>query len=583
MRSILACRTSRVAVILALHAVACVPCAAGVLEDALRLVPPNAVGAVVVPNVKAAGDDLQLAIDRMGRAEAAIGGRPLDLLKAQAGLGAGFDDRGSMAAWTVERGTGFVASVAIPVTDADAFIAATFADAPELGAGAMRARSSDRAVWVRKAGSFVIAADSAEVLADWVPQEGFAAKLSDRLGRRGMEIVRTADAFAWASRPVMRSIAASARAAAGLDRAVAGSLAGAGGAEAELAGRAADVAKGRERGAQVIEQVEDGLVAIDFDALAVGLRAYARFAEGSELRAAIPPSAAATREVAALLGRLPDASFYGAAGIDLRAMGGLAHVRAFLSSMPGSERLRLPEWLDAVQDKVNQVQVAAYPSRLGIAVGGILNDASFVVSTDDPAAVKAALRAWVESQAGERDGLRSEPTWEDARQLKDGSAVSAFAVKETVTGPGPDVTERLVKQFVVSSRGLHGFAREVPGGLVVTYSQRTDVLDRATAAASGSGKRTLGGNAMVRAMSPWLVPDADAVLFVGVGQLLEAGRQIAGSLPGGSEEMVPQAPPGLEPVAAAIRSKDGTWESALVIPSGVLGVAFDVARKRSTQ
>ena len=39
----------------------------------------------------------------------------------------------------------------------------------------------------------------------------------------------------------------------------------------------------------------------------------------------------------------------------------------------------------------------------------------------------------------------------------------------------------------------------------------------------------------------------------------------------------------LEPVAAAVRSKDATWESALVLPSGVLGVAFDAAKARAKQ
>ena len=47
---------------------------AGSLEDALRLVPADATGVVVAPSVKAASDDLQLALDRMGRAEAALGG-----------------------------------------------------------------------------------------------------------------------------------------------------------------------------------------------------------------------------------------------------------------------------------------------------------------------------------------------------------------------------------------------------------------------------------------------------------------------------------------------------------------------------
>ena len=353
--------------------------------------------------------------------------------------------------------------------------------------------------------------------------------------------------------------------------------------EAAAAADLAMIAKSRERGAQVLEQVNDALVAIDFDALAVGVRTFARFDPSGDVAKAMSPAAAAPRDLTALLSRLPDAAFYGASGFDLAAMGGLAHLRQFLATVPGSERIPLPEWLDRVQDKVQQVQVAAYPSKLGLAVGGILNDASLVIVTTDPAAVKAGLRSWIESQTGEKDGLRSEPSWEEARALKDGSTVSAFAVKEVPTGPGGDFMQRLLKQLVVSSRGLHGFAREVPGALVVTYSQRTDVLDRATAAANGTAKKTLGGNAMVRAMAPWLVPDADVVVFVGVGQLLGAARQIAESLPGGSVEMVPAAPEGLEPVAAAVRSKDATWESALVLPSGVLGVAFDAAKARAKQ
>jgi hypothetical protein len=190
--------------------------------------------------------------------------------------------------------------------------------------------------------------------------------------------------------------------------------------------------------------------------------------------------------------------------------------------------------------------------------------------------VKAALRAWVEEQAGERGGLRTEATWEEARELKDGTKVSAFAVKETVTGPGPDAMERMAKQLLVSARGLHGFAREVPGALVVTYSQRTDVLDRATKAAGGDGK-ALGAAGTVRAMAPWLVPDADVVAFLGVGELLGAAQQVAAVIPGGAAEMVPEAPEGLEPVAFAVRSKASTWEAALVLPSGVLGIAFDAA------
>ena len=559
------------------------PALAGSLEDALRLIPSDATSAIVVANPKSASDDLQQAMDRMGKAEAALGGRPIDLLKAQAGIGPGFDDRGALAAWSVVRGADFALVTACPVTDADAFVDAVFEPVPGGAAGVMRPRKGGADVWVRKTPTYVVAATMPGITESWEPKDGFGAVLADHLGRRGMEIVRTADCFAWASAPVMRSMAKLARETAALDAATARMLPKGDAPEAAVAADLAMIGKSRERGAQVLEQVNDALVAIDFDALAVGVRTFARFDPSGDVAKAMSPAAAAPRDLTALLSRLPDAAFYGASGFDLAAMGGLAHLRQFLATVPGSERIPLPEWLDRVQDKVQQVQVAAYPSKLGIAVGGILNDASLVIVTTDPAAVKAGLRSWIESQTGEKDGLRSEPSWEEARPLKDGSTVSAFAVKEVPTGPGGDFMQRLLKQLVVSSRGLHGFAREVPGALVVTYSQRTDVLDRATAAANGTAKKTLGGNAMVRAMAPWLVPDADVVVFVGVGQLLGAARQIAESLPGGSVDMVPAAPEGLEPVAAAVRSKDATWESALVLPSGVLGVAFDAAKARAKQ
>jgi len=68
-----------------------------------------------------------------------------------------------------------------------------------------------------------------------------------------------------------------------------------------------------------------------------------------------------------------------------------------------------------------------------------------------------------------------------------------------------------------------------------------------------------------------------------VGELLAAARQVAGALPGGAAEMVPEVAAGLEPVGFAVRSKDATWEGALVVPSGVLGAAFDMAKARARQ
>jgi len=231
-----------------------------------------------------------------------------------------------------------------------------------------------------------------------------------------------------------------------------------------------------------------------------------------------------------------------------------------------------------VAQAAHRLQVAAYPSKLGILSGGIMNDASFVVTTEDPQAVVGALRRWVEAQSGEAGGIRREPTWEEARALKDGSTVTAFAVKETVTGPGGDVTERIMRQVLLSSRGLHGFVRVVPGAVVVTFSQRTDVLGRAVAAATPGAAKSLAASPVVRAMSGWLVPEPDFVMFLGAGELMSAAQQVADAVPGMAGIAIPQAGAATEPLATAFRSRDGTWEAAVVVPAGVLGLAFDAAK-----
>ena len=100
MQLISSCLRPRLSAVLAVLSVSAATYA-GALEDALRLVPADAAGALVIPSVKGASDDLQLAIDRMGKAEAALGGRPIDLLKAQLGIGAGFDDRGAFVAMSL--------------------------------------------------------------------------------------------------------------------------------------------------------------------------------------------------------------------------------------------------------------------------------------------------------------------------------------------------------------------------------------------------------------------------------------------------------------------------------------------------
>ena len=69
------------------------------LADALGIVPDDAVAWLVIPSLSALNADLGDMLDRANRPELAVAGRPIDVIISQFGIAAGFDERGSLAAW----------------------------------------------------------------------------------------------------------------------------------------------------------------------------------------------------------------------------------------------------------------------------------------------------------------------------------------------------------------------------------------------------------------------------------------------------------------------------------------------------
>lgn len=565
-------------------------------DDALALVPPTAASAIVVPNPKMASDELQQALERMGRDEVAIGGRPIDMLRAQLGIGAGFDDKGVLAAWTEATDAAALPprmALMIPVTDAATFIKSTLTEVPAADGQPKRYSLPGwgEPFHVRSLPRHVLVATDAALAEGYAPGTGLGPVLAERLGARGAVVARSGDMLAWAGASVFEQQASMLRANAAMladatAAAAQGAPEGAPEGAIEVFGQVMMVEQ-LKRTADLAQQVSDGLLAVDFDALGVGVRAFARFEPDSELAKLIPAGAAADSAAAgagssgkgtlgALMGRLPQQRFYLAGGVNLRAMGGIRRMREFVGSMPMGSELPVPAWLDSVQDSVSSVQLALYPSKLSILTGGLGNDSAFFIETSDPAAVRNALATWVRAQQGERNGVRAEAVWEDERAMRDGTKAAAFAVKETVMdlNAAGGMAARLAKQAMVGSRGLHGLAVEVPGGLVVTFSQRPDVLERAMKAASGT-EPALGSEAGVAAYAPWLIPDADAVLFIGLGELMAAAQQMAAAMPGDAAAAIPLPDGPVEPIAGAMRSRDRSWEAALVLPSTAMAIGFD--------
>lgn len=530
----------------------------------LALVPADAISVVAIPSLATAGSDLEQLIDRMGRAETVVGGKPVEQLKGLLGVTAGFDETGSMVAWhTRDRAL----CIAVPVSDAAAFMEANLKPGAD-GAAPFAGRS----VHARALGRHVLLSESKSAVDSYEPGVGVMAALSAASGERGVALARGADMFAWASADALADALAQ-----GTQRAADGAAGRIGGFDR--------VPMDPARVSALLEGISSGLVAIDFDPLGVGVRALATTKEGSALAALTAGDGEGSAAAAPILGGLPKANFYVAASVDIRAMGGGERFLD-LARAVGIEGDFLPEWLAAQRDRITSIRIAAYPSRLGIVAGGILNDSACIIECDDPVALRGALRTALMGTEGKRDGLRYMPGWEADRKVKDDLLADGFELKTEPLGPreagnvdAAALTMRqLSTQALFGSRGMHGFMKVVPArkALIVTFSQRPDVLTRAIASVEGGA--SLADDVVIKAMDPWLIEQPHVAGYLAVGQVVRAARQLT-ELFGGGGDMIPEIPARTEPIGGALRFQSGTIEMAAIVPTGTVAFLYDNARR----
>lgn len=534
------------------------------LAETLSIVPADAVSVVAIPSLGAAGADIEQLIDRMGRAETVVGGKPIEQLKGLLGVTAGFDETGSMVAWySRDRAL----CLAVPSSDPAAFMEANL----KPGADGT-ANFAGRAVHARALARHVLVSESKAAIDAYAPGTGVMAAMTASAGERGVAVARGADMFAWASSDALAD-------------ALSQAAQQAGDAVAARGGGMPDVPVDTSRIQALMQGLSCGLVAIDFDPLGVGVRAIATTKPGSALAALMTGNGSADGAATPSLAGLPKANFYIAASVDIRAMGGGAKFLE-LARAVGVEGDFLPEWIAAQKDAIRAVRIAAYPSRLGIVAGGVLNDSACIIECDDPAALRDAMRTALMATEGKREGLRYMPGWESDRKVKDGLMADGFELKTEPLGAreagdadaGALAMRQLSAQALFGSRGMHGFMKAVPArkALIITFSQRPDVLTRALAAVEGGS--SLGEDVVIKAMDPWLVERPQVVGYLAVGQVVRAARQLA-EMFGGAGDMIPEIPAKTEPIGGALRFGGGTIEMAAIVPTGTVAFLYDNARR----
>lgn len=618
---------------------------ADAFRAAIDLAPESALGVFVVPSLKLASDDLSECLARIEGDASAVPLRPLDLVRAQAGIGPGIDENGSFVLWSQMTEGGPEFCVLVPVTDGKAAIETNLKPAADGQPGFEHPQYGR--LHARNLGRHVLVSRSQQLVDAYGQKTGLAKRITDRVGIRGTEVLFSGDAAAWGGpdamrqmreqgeatqrggaravdgrpagrsaaprRPVSRQAAQRAdldgngevdegdrallmlemgetgnnradlngdgvvdeKDQAQLDEAMGAKVGGASGGTEPAAG-ASDA---EPQAAKPKDVVQDGVVAFDLDPMGVAMRTYAVMSPDGPLGKA---TAGGARGQPARLNRLSKGPFVVAFAADMRGLGGGGAFIDLAAQVPGAPSM--PEWIRENRDMLEGMQLAIYPSKLGVAGGGVMNEAVAWLETAQPAKARTLLRDWMKGQAGVEAGTERKVTWEENRALKDGTTADAYAITEAAAPKdaagadeggrrrGVDPMQRMVRTMIFGPRGPHGFVKEMSGGLLLTFSQRPDVLQRGMRGAEG--KETLEAEPVIEALRGWIAPDADIVGYVGVGSLLSIVRQAAGSFPGMSLQL-PDAPPSLEPIAFSVEVQDGRVETATMLPTGVIGVFME--------
>jgi len=169
---------------------------------AIDLAPESALGVLVVPSLKLASDDLAECLARIEGDASAVPLRPLDLVRAQAGVGTGIDESGSFVLWSQMSEGRAEFCVLVPVIDGKAAIDSNLKRSADGQPGFDHPQYGR--LHARDLGHHVLVSRSQQLVDSYGQKPGLHARIAERLGARGMEVLVSGDVAAWGGPDGMR-------------------------------------------------------------------------------------------------------------------------------------------------------------------------------------------------------------------------------------------------------------------------------------------------------------------------------------------------------------------------------------------
>lgn len=495
----------------------------------MRLVPPSAHAAIIVPNLKRSSGNITRLLEGMDRANILVGSRPIDHFKGLTGYATAVADEGA-AALVVLDANASPPDVAwlVPVTDAASFLEANFA-AIEGADADVRRGVNGAVVYSRVIGQHVAMGVSREAVNAWTPDTA-ALPIASIAQPDPFLAASSADVVVVLRKPALAALKTSA-----LERAP-GFM--------PMVPRAA---------LDFVDHIQSMTLAITCDPLALIVRSELRFAYGSAIGSGFTDNVDPPAEI----NLLPAKSFALAMSVDPKAFGGRDGLQATWTTIsPRSPAI--PHWI-AASDSI-AIGVSPGPNA------ALLSDAAVVVRSATPTAIRNGVKEWLTE-------CKREFLWDESKTIADGTIADALSVRL------PDATPEFAAQLAAETllfgaAGFRGLVQFNDNGVVAALAQRPALLGQ-----FADASEKLNETAAVQIMRQWMPAHRDVEAYIGMAQssTLISNATAAFNLPATAVPVFDENAP---PIGVAVDVNRRGFTSSMIVPAGVLAPIFDEALRR---
>lgn len=452
----------------------------------------------------------------------------------------------------------------LPVTDFDAFVKALggAADGP-----ISQVQIDGEDVFVKNLqGGFVAMSDRQELLSAFGGEPGSAAAFEKMLGPVGKDIAEASNILVISNIP---ALAPSIREGYETQK-------------DQMIGMAAAMNPGQEPNTALMDHLiesflrdaQAGVMGLSANDRGVSLDFGAQFKEGSELAKRF----AADGDAAALIGRLPNTPYYFAMAADVSAAGikGMLKQMASIAAEADPEAAKAMGMTDTVLKQIENIDGVGFllgtsPALMG---GGLLINSVQFIQTDEPAAYIDATKQYLAGLDNANiQGVKYDTAFEPAAATVAGKEAAAWSMRMQFDPANPMAQQMQMTQMMIfgPTGGPGGYIAPVDGGVVMTFSRNSQLLEQAINAAGAA--KGLGADPMLGKVQQTLPGGRSFEAYIGTKSILDTAMGFIGMMAGPINF---QAPDDLPPVGLGGTTASGGVRMNVFVPNQVITTFKDL-------